>query len=158
VSLTADQLRARFPNASEAFLRANGHLPPLSPAPAPDRPSAATEQPAKKRIRQSAKLHDHKPDRPLPNAEPERHATPALGSAVQGKAESPPRTVVRFVGYRVRPLDPDNFAGSVKGCLDGLRYAGLISGDEPWKIILETEQVKVAHFHEERTEVAITIP
>jgi hypothetical protein len=55
VTLTEDQLRARFPNASEAFLRANGHLPPLSPAPAPDRPSTAKEQPAKKRIRQSAK-------------------------------------------------------------------------------------------------------
>jgi hypothetical protein len=55
VSLTEDQLRARFPNASEAFLRANGQLARPSPAPAPDRPPAAKEQPAKKRIRQSAK-------------------------------------------------------------------------------------------------------
>jgi hypothetical protein len=66
MTLTEDQLRARFPNASDAFLRANGHLPPSSPAPAPARPSTATEQPTKKRIRQSAK--------PLPSESAEQQA------------------------------------------------------------------------------------
>ena len=94
--------------------------------------------------------------RPLPHAQPQRHEAPALGGADEGKAQGVPRIAVRFVGRRVKPLDPDNFAGSVKDLLDGLRHAGLIPGDEPWRIRLETEQVKVAHFHEEATEITIT--
>lgn len=93
--------------------------------------------------------------RPLPDPKPQRHKAPALGDSIQGKAESFPRVTVRFTGYRVRPLDPDNFAGSVKDLLDGLRHAALISGDEPWRIRLETEQVKVRTVKEERTEIEI---
>lgn len=103
----------------------------------------------------TAQAYEASPDRPLPNAKPQRHKAPALGGAVQGEANGPGRARVRFTGYRVRPLDPDNFAGSVKDLLDGLRHAGLISGDEPWKIILETEQVKVATFAEEKTVITI---
>ena len=68
------------------------------------------------------------------------------------------RIRVRFVGRRVRPLDPDNFAGSVKDALDGLRHVGLIDGDEPWRIVLETEQEKVRHREEEETVIIITYP
>lgn len=39
-----------------------------------------------------------------------------------------------------------------------LRHARLIEGDDPWRIILETRQVKVSTFKEERTEVEIIIP
>lgn len=92
---------------------------------------------------------------PLPNSLPQPDQKTALGAPVQGKAEGFQRTLVRFVGYRVRPLDPDNFAGSVKDLLDGLRHAGLLSGDEPWRIRLETEQVKVGTYAEERTEIEI---
>ena len=102
--------------------------------------------------------YDNLPDIKLPDAQPQRDEAPALGSSVQGEAAGLQRTVVRFVGRRVRPLDPDNFAGSVKDLLDGLRHAGLISGDEPWRIRLETEQVKVATFKEESTEITITTP
>lgn len=99
------------------------------------------------------------PTRPeIPNTKPQRDKAPALGQAIQREAKGILRTTVRFIGYRVRPLDPDNFAGSVKDCLDGLRHARLIEGDEPWRIILETEQHKVATFKEERTEIEITIP
>lgn len=103
-------------------------------------------------------LYANPPSRPLPHPEPQRYQTSALGAANEGKGEGIPRTIVRFVGYRTRPLDPDNFAGGVKDLLDGLRHAELISGDEPWKIKLETEQVKVAHRNEERTEITITYP
>lgn len=103
-------------------------------------------------------LNETKPDRPLPNPKPKRDQAPALGSTVPGKAKSHVRTIVRFVGYRVRPLDPDNFAGGVKDLLDGLRHARIISGDEPWEIILQTEQVKVSTFKEERTEIEIELP
>ena len=102
--------------------------------------------------------HDHKTDSVLPDPEPERDQTPALDCATAREAEGDARTLVRFTGYRVRPLDPDNFAGSVKDLLDGLRLSGLISGDEPWRIRLETEQVRVGTFKEERTEIEIITP
>lgn len=65
------------------------------------------------------------------------------------------RTHVCFVGHRVRPLDPDNFAGGCKDLLDGLRHARLIPGDEPWRITFKTEQVRVSHLREEGTQVII---
>lgn len=39
--------------------------------------------------------------------------------------------------------------------MNGLRHAHVIEGDEPWRITLETEQVKVGTFAEERTEIEI---
>lgn len=98
------------------------------------------------------------PDRKLPNPKPECHQTPALGRPAKGEKESLSRARVRFTGYRVRPLDPDNFAGSVKDLLDGCRHAGLIVGDEPWNIILETDQVCVRAYAQEKTVIEITIP
>lgn len=94
----------------------------------------------------------------LPNPKPEHHEETALGATVCREEESAARITVRFTGYRVRPLDPDNFAGSVKDLLDGLRHAHLIPGDEPWKIKLETEQRRVASFDEERTDIEIAWP
>jgi hypothetical protein len=91
----------------------------------------------------------------LPDAKPQRHKTPALGATAQGAVQGIPRLTVRFTGHRVRPLDPDNFAGSCKDLLDGLRHAGLIPGDEPWRIKLETEQVKESHFKDEKTIIEI---
>jgi hypothetical protein len=90
--------------------------------------------------------------------EPEPHAPPALDRAVEGKEDGLDRVVVCFKGYRVRPLDPDNFAGGCKGLLDGLRHAHLIRGDEPWRIVFQTEQERVQTFSEERTEITIDYP
>ena len=118
--MTRDELKRRYPNASQSFLKANAD-----------------------------------PGGTLSHPVPERHQAPALGTAVSGETQGDERITVRFIGYRVRPLDPDNFAGSVKDLLDGLRHANLISGDEPWRIILETEQVKVSSYKEERTEIQI---
>jgi hypothetical protein len=97
-------------------------------------------------------------DRPLPNSQPQRHPTPALERATARKEKSLGRVIVRFTGYRVRPLDPDNFAGSVKDLLDGLRRVNLIDGDEPWRIKLETEQIKVATKAEQRTVIDLFYP
>jgi len=91
----------------------------------------------------------------VPNAQPERHQAPALGRPVQGKEESLRRTTVRFTFHRVRPLDPDNAAGSCKDLLDGLRHAALIPGDEPWRIRLETEQEKVQSYKQEKTVIEV---
>ncbi len=95
---------------------------------------------------------------PLPDAKPERDKAAALGAAIQGEAKGIQRVVVRFTGYRVRPLDPDNFAGSIKDLLDGLRHSGILHGDEPWRIKLETEQEKVKSYDQERTEIEIVYP
>ena len=92
------------------------------------------------------------------DAESEHHQAPALGGAVQGKEKSVPRIIVRFTGYRVRPLDPDNFAGGCKDLLDALRNSGLIHGDEPWRIIFETAQEKVKTYAEERTVIELEYP
>ncbi len=125
-------LKRLFPNASPGVLAANAH--------------------------DYGKPHDNQTRPELPNPKPERDQAQPLGEAEQGEKTGIQRTLVQFIGYRVRPLDPDNFAGSVKDLLDGLRHAGLISGDEPWRIILKTEQVKVATFKEEKTVIEITTP
>lgn len=114
--MTPNELKRRFPNASQSMVEANCSVS---------------------------------------HAESKRDEAPTLGRTVPGKKESIPSITVRFVGYRVRPLDPDNFAGSVKDLLDGLRHAQLIPGDESWQIKLETEQVKVSKFSEEKTEILI---
>ena len=140
-----------FPNASKSFLDANQ---PISPAKANKTRSTATTDAIRAILN-----HDETPNRSeIPDSEPQHHQTPALDGTNAGKTEGVHRTVVRFTGYRVRPLDPDNFAGSVKDLLDGLRHAGVISGDEPWRIILETEQEKVKTYAEERTRIEIEIP
>jgi len=106
------------------------------------------------------KAYENKLRRPLRDSQPERHQAPALGGAIPGETGGLPKIIVRFVGYRVKPLDPDNFAGSVKDLLDGIRHAGLLHGrdDDPTSITLETSQVRVGHLHEERTLVEIEYP
>ena len=102
--------------------------------------------------------HKTNPASQVSHAKPKRNKASTLGSSIQREMCSNERTRICFTGRRVRPLDPDNFAGGVKDLLDGLRHSGIISGDEPWKIILETDQEKVDHFYEEETIIEITIP
>lgn len=119
--------------------------------------TAADLEAAKQRL--SANRHEiHPHPAGIPDTEPKRHQASALGSTAPRGQESTERARVRFVGHRVRPLDPDNFAGSVKALLDGLRYAAIISGDEPWKIILEAEQVRVRTFKAEKTVIELDLP
>lgn len=94
----------------------------------------------------------------LQNAKPKRNKKGALDKAGKGEASRLPRITLRITGFRVNPLDPDNFAGSLKDCIDGLRHAGLIHGDEWDKIKFEPDQVKVAHYKDEKTEIEIIYP
>jgi hypothetical protein len=94
-------------------------------------------------------------NRKISDSKPKRKHEEPLGGSVQRKEKSMGRVIVSFTGYRVRPLDPDNFSGSVKNLLDGLRHAGLILGDEPTKIKLVTDQVKVSHYEEEKTVIEL---
>ena len=106
----------------------------------------------------AAQLYDHRTPRKVSHAKSQPDEAPTLEPAVSREAKGVSRATVRFTGYRVKPLDPDNFAGSCKDLLDGLRHANLISGDEAWRIRFETEQVKVAHFVDEKTVVEVIYP
>jgi len=66
------------------------------------------------------------------------------------------RVHIRFESVRKRLLDPDNICE--KWTLDCLRYIGVIRGDEPDKITLETTQRRANKGEEERTEITITYP
>jgi hypothetical protein len=88
----------------------------------------------------------------------EQDAPVALVKAAAGKEKGLDRVVLRFRGCFVRPRDPDNFAGSLKNLIDGLRHSGVIEGDEPWRIKLELEQEKVNTYAEERTVIEIEYP
>ena len=96
------------------------------------------------------------PDCAVPHTKPQCHKTPALVSPVPGEAKSISRPRVCFTLHRVKLLDPDNAAGSVKDLLDGLRHAALIRGDEWHAIKLEVEQEKVDHYSQEKTVITIS--
>ena len=66
------------------------------------------------------------------------------------------RVHIRFESVRKRLLDPDNICE--KWTLDCLRYIGVIRGDEPDKITLETTQRRASKNEEEHTEITITYP
>ncbi len=83
---------------------------------------------------------------------------PTLVSRKQGTEACGRRIVVKFVSYRIRPLDPDNSISSHKFAIDACRYAGLIPNDRPEDIKLESEQVKVRHKSEEKTVIEIEYP
>lgn len=91
----------------------------------------------------------------LPNPKPKCEPSPALGTPATREAQGLVRTLVRITGYRVRPIDPDNFSGGTKNVIDGLRKAGLIPDDDWWRITLQTEQVKVATIKEQKTVIEI---
>lgn len=99
--------------------------------------------------------NEYQSDCEVQSPKSERDQAPALGSPISRETKSDRRIIVRFIGYRCRPLDPDNFAGGCKDLLDALRHAKLIEGDEPDKIIFVTEQKKVDHRSEERTEIEL---
>lgn len=133
-----------FPRASRDFLKLN--------------PLSSVSEPIKTLNRSIRGAANETTDQcQIPNSKLERNQKAALGGPKKGKAESLLRVKVRFIGYRVRPLDPDNFAGSCKDLLDGLHHCGLIQGDEPWRIIFETAQEKVKSYKEEKTLIEIDL-
>lgn len=93
----------------------------------------------------------------LQDSKPKRNEKAALDKAVCRETKSLPRSKVVFTLFRVRSLDPDNAAGSCKDLLDGVRHAGLLLGDEAWRIEFSVLQEKVNHFDEERTIIEITL-
>lgn len=90
-----------------------------------------------------------------PASQPQPAAGPRpLAASTPEKIDSRKR-FVRFTSYRVRLLDEDNLCP--KYHCDALRYSGILLGDDPSKAKIETRQEKVAHKHQERTEITIKI-
>ncbi len=133
-------LKTMFPRASQSFIEAN---------------ASDAVQPIMERKKGK---HEANHQRKIQDSEPEHHQTPALDSANEGKTKRMGRTIVSFTGFRVRPLDPDNFAASCKDLLDGIVHAGLVFDDTPWLIILRTEQEKVKSYAQEKTVIEIEFP
>lgn len=131
--------------------------PSRSPVVTPEA-SARVPIPEKAQKDHHEAIYEANPDSQIPHPKPERHKKAALERSNAREKEGLPRITVRFVGYRVRPLDPDNFAGGCKDLLDGLRHAAIIPGDEPWRITLQTEQVCVHAYAQERTVIEINDP
>ena len=130
-------LKAMFPRASRSFIEANQQNP---------------VQPIVERKKGKIEANHQ---RKIQDSEPQHHQTPALGRPDEGKKEGVGVTRISFTLFRVRPLDPDNAAGSCKDLLDGCVHAGLLFDDAPWLIIFETKQEKVKSYAEEQTVIEI---
>lgn len=78
-----------------------------------------------------------------------------LVSPPQRKEKGRARTLVRITRRSCNVLDLDNFAGGCKPLIDQLRYAQLISDDDPQSIELQFVQEKVKTRIEEETIVDI---
>jgi len=122
------EILRRFPNASKSLLAANAQ-------------DYGTHDQTEN-TRQTTKLEQDTRHGSLAKKPIETHTTS--------------RVHIRFESVRKRLLDPDNICE--KWTLDCLRYIGVIRGDEPDKITLETSQRKAEKGEEERTEITITYP
>jgi len=94
----------------------------------------------------------------IPDTNPKPNEAAALDAAIPRKEKGLGRVEVRYRLCRVRPLDPDNAAGSTKDLTDGLCRCGLIPGDDPTQITLIVEQEKVKSYYFEHTQIEITYP
>ena len=130
-------LKDHFPRASESFLALN------------------SKDHAQVNLSAAMAHYEANHQRKIQDSEPQHHQTPALGRPDEGKKEGVGVTRISFTLFRVRPLDPDNAAGSCKDLLDGCVHAGLLFDDAPWLIIFETKQEKVKSYAEERTVIEI---
>jgi len=83
-------------------------------------------------------------------------AQASLGDRASRKASRAARTRLSYCASLVRPLDPDNLAGSTKYCTDALVRSGLLHGDSPEQIEIVWSQKKVAHFDEEKLTITIS--
>lgn len=89
-------------------------------------------------------------------AEPsQRVKAHSLDAPDEGAAQSNQRPVVRFTRCAPRPLDRDNLHSSIKGLLDGLRYAHLIKDDREKDIDLQVTQRKTQPNEEPHTLIEI---
>ena len=89
---------------------------------------------------------------------PQSTVSAALERCFSGKPACRDRPVVRIVKCSLRLSDPVNLWGGYKQLEDQLRYSGLIPDDDPGSIVLDVDQIKVAHKNETGTFIRIIYP
>lgn len=92
---------------------------------------------------------------PAPAAKLEPSNQPRPLAASPPKDRDTRKRLVQLTSYRIRLLDEDNLCA--KFHVDSLRYAGILPGDDPSQARIQTRQEKVAHKHQERTEIIVSI-
>ena len=85
-------------------------------------------------------------------------SSPALAADSKGEAQGTGRPHVSFTLRRVHLLDWDGKYGVLKDLLDGLVTCGLLPGDREDQITGTCQQIKVAHFADEKTIIEVTYP
>lgn len=109
-------------------------------------------------IRRRPELAPHRPDiiiQPvLQTPKLELCAKPKPLAKAQVQKDSSKRILIRIVSVRKRLLDEDNLCE--KFLVDCLRYAGIIPGDSPEQVKIETVQRRCAKGEMEETFIEIT--
>ena len=156
--MTRDEILARFPRASEAFIRANLQAVPRPPAPSPSprapRPAKAKETTSNERLNElTATFNRAESDylASLAILECNLRAGPLATS--QTENSHPRKFLVRVTSFRRRLLDEDNLCE--KYHVDCCRYSGLLRADDPSEARIVTTQEKVQTKAEERTVIEI---
>lgn len=111
---------------------------------------ALSDIPAKHHAEILAQLHPRNPGK-APVMESDLRDGALGPRRTQGKDTG--RVLVRVTSFRVRLLDEDNLCE--KYHVDCLRYAGIISGDDPSQAKIETGQVRVKSKTEERVLIEV---
>ncbi len=101
--------------------------------------------------------HSSHPAR-LPHSKPQPPARPALGDPPKGESPRQARVTLCITRSACSLLDADNFAGGCKPLIDQLRYAKLISDDDPETVEILFRQEKVRTKAAEMTTIEITQP
>lgn len=94
----------------------------------------------------------------LPAAEPQPAAQTPLDDSLPREAARHSRVALGYHARVVRPLDPDNLAGSTKYVTDALVRCGLLDGDSPEQIAITWTQEKVVRYDDEALIITISGP
>lgn len=158
--MTRNELLRRFPNASPATIQANEDVATVercgsSLSDFSKLTTADKDALYKKGIAVIYGQNNARAE--LPATKPVKLA-PTLAGKSGGKTSSAGRPHCRITQCRVKLLDVDSKWSAVKDLLDALVACGALPGDREDQITLEVQQVKVAHFAEEKTLIEITFP
>jgi hypothetical protein len=152
--MTHRQIREHFPNASNSFIKANlsGSESERGIAEHTHSADALGPMPTEQvNSTEPEAIYENRSQ--IPSTEPEQTVCDEPLAKSKRKKGYALRSVVRIISYRRRLLDTDNLC--VKSAVDSLRYAGVISNDDPDTICLQVEQRRVKSKADERTVIEI---
>ena len=100
--------------------------------------------------------YPHPPTGKLPDPVPQHDPVEPLVKTPQTQTKGKTRVTLHIQRISVKLQDYDNYVGGTKPLTDQLRYAGLISDDDPESISASYTQQKCKHRKDEKTIVQIT--